>query len=267
MTTSIPEWEDEIKATKAKQRAPRGASAGCLLMIGLSAAIVISMVVLGIQTKAGAELAAGQLKRFTGLDLTVGGARLDWPPAIILTDVQTQPSTTPLGSFKAREIILGMGWGKTLNLTLKGARLEVVKTADGWVPAAFARVATLTDARDTALLFADDPNLVALDVRDSALVWNGPDGDRLAAAEGLSLSVRRVMMGDRMVRLYDLSARTVYRANGQKGRSVRRLWASVPETPYLEIEYRGEWDGKEADSKDWWSDPPSVAKRGNGYEK
>lgn len=264
MTTSIPEWEEEIKAAKAKHKTPRGSSAGCLLMIVLFTAIVISMIVLGIQTKAGCELVANYLKRQTGLDLTVGGARFDWPPSLHLADVQTKPSTTPLGSFKARELILAMGWGKTVEVTLKGGRLEVVRTADGWVPAPFSKVASLTDVRDTAALFSEDPTLVAVDVRDSALVWNGPDGDRLAAVEGASLSVRRVVMGDRVLRVYDLAARTVYRTGARKGRSVRRLWASIPETPYLEIEYRGEWEGKETDPKDWWSDPPVVVKRGTG---
>ena len=263
----IPEWEDEIKKATPKSKSPPGSAAGCLIMSALSVAIVIATVVLGIQTKGGCELVAGYLKRQTGLDLTVGGANLTWPMVLTLTDVQTQPSTTPLGGFKAREIRMGVRWDGMLDLFLLGASLDVVKTADGWAPTAFEKIASLSDVRDTTRLFDDDPRLVSLDVRDSAIFWDGSDGERLAAAEGLGISMRPVALGDRKVRLFDVTARTVRRISGLKGRAIERMWISAAENPYLEVEYRGAWEGDVKGGVDWWATPPSIVKRGAGNEK
>ena len=149
-----------------------------------------------------------------------------------------------------------------MELMVRGARLDVMKTADGWVPAAFRRLASLEDVRDTASLFAEDPRLVGLDIRDSGIIWNGPDGERLAAVEGLGVGMRPVTLGERRLKLFEVTARTVRRANGGSGRTLLRLWVSVPENPYLEVEYRGAWDRDEAGLKDWWSTPPGVMKRG-----
>jgi hypothetical protein len=235
-----------------------------MIMVVLSAAIIFSMAVFGIQTKVGSDLVASYLKTQTGLDLSVGGAQFVAPMDLVLTDVQTKPSTTPLGSFKAREIQLGWRWGGDLRLTFRGVRLELVKIAEGWVPVAFTNLATLADVRDTATLFADDPRLVSLDIWDGAVLWSSPDGERLAAVDGLRMSMRPVLLGERALKIFDLSARSVFRANGVKGRLMRRMWVTTHENPYLEVEYRGVWEGDDATLKDWWSIPVGAVKRGMG---
>jgi hypothetical protein len=266
--TSIPEWEEAPQPiVKVKAKKGPSSAAGCLIMTGLSLAIIVATVVLGIQTRAGCEVVADYLERQTGLDLAVGGASFTAPTELCLTDVQTKPSTTPLGSFKAREIRLALGWGGTLEMSLAGAKLEVVKTADGWVPAAFGRLASLTDVRDTAALFADDPRLVKLDVKDSSMIWNGPDGERLSVIEGLGVGMRPVKMGGRALKLFEVTARTVRRGEGVKGRSVQRLWVSTVESPYMEVDYRGSWEGDTVGIRDWWSSPPVTVKRGVENEK
>jgi hypothetical protein len=264
---SIPEWDDPSKPAVVKAKPGPSSSAGCLIMAALSVAILVAAVVLGIQTRSGCELVAGFLQRQTGLDLTVGGASVTGPAEVCLTDVQTKPTTTPLGSFKAREIRIALGWGGTLEMTVSGAHLEVVKTADGWVPAAFGKIAALNDVRDTATLFADDPRLVKLDVKDSGIIWSGPDGERLSVVEGLGFGMRPVTLRSRVLKLFEVSARTVRRTGGGKGRSVQRLWVSTMEAPYREVDYSGTWEGAEADARDWWSVPPGTVKRGAGNEK
>ncbi|MEI6515450.1 MAG: hypothetical protein WCO77_05700 [bacterium] len=263
MSPSIPEWEEEVKAPKVKHKAPPHGPAGCLVMICLSATVIIATVVLGVQTRSGCELVANYLKSQTGIDLTVGGARFTGITEMTLTDVQTKPTTTPLGSFKVREMRIRLGLDGTLELALAGARLDVVKTADGWAPALFNKIASLDDVRETASLFSSEPGLVSLDVRDSGIIWNGPDGERLAAIEGMGISMRPVAMGLRRLMLIEVMARSVSRQGGVKGRLLQRLWVSVPENPYLEVEYRGSWEGDDAGAKDWWTPPPSTVKRGN----
>lgn len=262
MNTSIPEWVDPVTPAKGKAAKPSHGAAGCLVMLSLSLAVILATVALGIQTKGGCELVASYLQRQTGLDLTVGGASVVWPLGLDLVDVQTKPSTTPLGGFKAREIRLDFHLDGTMELMIRGAHLDVVKTADGWVPVAFRRLATLEDVRDTASLFADDPRLVGMDVRDSGMIWNGPDGERLSAVEGLGVGMRSVTLADRKLKLFEVTARSIRRMNGSTGRTLLRLWMSAPESPYLEVEYRGVWEGDSSSAKDWWAMPPGVIKRG-----
>jgi len=262
MSPATIDWDEDVKPVKPYARRPPPRAAGCLLVLVLSAVFVIALAVFGIQTKVGSDLVASYLKKQTGLDLTVGGAQLAAPLDLILTDVQTKPSTTPLGSFKAREIQMGWRWGGKMHLTLRGLRLELVKIADGWVPAAFSSLATLGDVRDTVALFAEDPNLVSLDVTDSAVLWSSPDGERLSAVDGLNVSMRPVLLGERHLKIFEVTARSVFRTGGVKGRFMRRMWVATPENSYFEVDYRGVWEGDDSGVKDWWSIPSGVGKRG-----
>jgi len=263
MSPATADW-DEVKPAQAHVHRPPPRAAGCLVVSGLSAAIVIAMAVFGIQTKVGSDLIANYLKKQTGLDLSVGAAQWVAPLDIILTDVQTKPTTTPLGSFKAREIQMGWRWGGEMKLEVRGLRLELVKIAEGWVPASFSKLATLVDVRDTVALLSEDPKLVSLDVTDSAVLWSSPDGERLSAVDGLSLSMRPVLLGERHLKIFEVSARSVFREGGVKGRWMRRMWVTTSENPYLEVDYRGAWEGDDSNIKDWWSNPPGVGKRGTG---
>jgi len=73
-----------------------------------------------------------------------------------------------------------------------------------------------------------------------------------------------VLLGDRSVRLFDVSARNVFRAGGARGRLMHRMWVTTQENPYLEVEYRGVWEGDETGIKDWWSVPAVAGKKGTG---
>jgi hypothetical protein len=267
MTSPIPEWEDPRAAGRSKAGTSPHTGIGCLAMVLLCAAVVLAALVLGVQTRIGCEVVADSIRKQTGLDLAVGGASLAWPADLYLTDVQTKPSTTPLGSFKAREIRIGWRRGGRLDVLVSGARLEVMKIADGWVPAPFARLGELGDVRETAALVGDGVPLAALDIRDSSVVWNGPDGERQASVEGLGFSMRPVTLGERSYLVFEVSARMVRRTGGGKGLNVRRLWMSGKGNPYLEVEYDGMWEGAESALKDWWSTPSGMVKRGMAHEK
>ena len=262
MTAPIPEWNDNVTPAESGRNVPPPATLGCLVVSALFVAILFAAVTLGVQTKVGCDLLASALKRQTGLDVTVESASVEWPLGICLTDVQTKPSTTPFGSFKAREIRIGLRTGGGVEISLRGARLELMKLADGWVPEVFSKVGALNDVRDTAVLFGDDPRVMAVDVRDSGIVWNGPDGERMSSAEGVGISIRPVMMNDQRMTVFEVAARIVRRANGMKGLGIRRLWLSSRDTPYLEVEYQGLWDGADNGTADWWTVPPGAMKRG-----
>ncbi len=258
------DWDEDVAPVKVRDSRPPPRAAGCLIVSGLSLAIVSAMVVFGIQTRVGSDLVANFLKKQTGLDVSVGGAQFVGPLEVSLTDVQTKPSTTPFGNFKVREIQLGWSWSGESRVTLRGVRLDLVQLADGWVPAPFAKIATLADVRETVAFFTDDPKLVSLDITDSGIVWSTPDGERLAAVDGLNLSMRPVLLGERPVRIFDVSAKSVFRAGGVKGRLMQRMWVTTFDNPYLEVTYRGVWEGDESGIKDWWSIPPGMSKRGTG---
>ena len=159
-------------------------------------------------------------------------------------------------------LVIWWRWGGEWHLVLRGLRLELVKIADGWVPTPFARLAVLADVRDTVALLAEDPRLVSLDITDSGVVWSTPDGERLSAVDGLSLSMRPVLLGERPVRLFEVSARSVFRTGGVKGRLLRRMWVTTQENPYLEVDYRGVWEGDDSTARDWWSSPAEPGKQG-----
>ncbi|MEI8121231.1 MAG: hypothetical protein WCI20_04220 [bacterium] len=267
MTLPTSEWDEESPATKPKPGRSTPAPVGCLVFVLLSLVVLLAFVTFGIQTKIGCEWVADSVRRQTGLDVAIGGASLAWPLDLYLTDVQTKPSTTPLGSFKAREIRIGWRWGGRFDMMLSGARLEVMKIADGWVPTPFAKIGELSDVRETVLLVSEEIPLASLDIRDSSVIWNGPDGERLASSEGLGLSMRRVTLGDRPYFVFEVTSRIVRRVGGLKGLNVRRLWMSGNKCPYLEVEYSGMWDGDDVALKDWWATPPGAVKRGMGHEK
>lgn len=261
MTDPVPEWRDEGAVSRG-QKVPPPSATGCLVVMLLSVAIVIAAAVLGIQTRVGADLVANALRRQTGIDLAVGSASLAWPLDIVLCDVQTKPTTTPLGGLKAREIRLGLRWGGSLEVALRGIRLDLVQIASGWVPAPFEKIGSLADVRDTVALLGEGPRVAALDIRDSAIVWSGPDGERLASVDGLGVSMRPVDLGERRLRVMEVTARNVFRYGGVKGLGMRRLWLSTTDNPYLEVEYRGTWEGLDSSLKDWWSAPTNTGKRG-----
>lgn len=267
MSTPVPEWDDVEKVPPGRSKPPPPRAIGCLIVVLMSVAIVWALVAFGIQTRIGCDLVANLIHRQTGCDVTVGGASLAWPADLVLTDVQTQPTSTPLGSFKTRELRVGWRWGGLVEVSLSGMRMELMKIASGWVPRPLAAIGALEDVRQTFPLIEAEPLLASLEIRDGGIVWNGPDGERIAGADGVGLSVRPVEVGDRRMVVFEVSARAVHRPGGIKGIGVRRLWLASHDAPYREVEYEGIWDGDDIAIHDWWSEPAGVVKRGSGHER
>jgi hypothetical protein len=254
MTRTNTNLEDYVRPPRRRLSA-----AGCLTCLVLLAVVLGVVLAAAVRTKGGSEWIAETIRKKTRLDLEIGEARAGLPFDLVLKNVKAR-STEAYGGFKAAEIRLGPRLNGGLELGVTGAELDLVRTADGWLPDAFGRIAELNDVRDTPGLFADVPRGLRLTLHDGALSWSTPDGEVTALLKGIEFLAVPIEIPGRRMWFYDLSARLVKRAGGQEGRNVRRCWMSASDNAYIEIVYRAMWGGAPG-SKDWWSSP-SVGSQG-----
>ncbi len=249
MNWKDPDIEDDLPPPRQPMTA-----AGRLLIAVLIVMMAVLIAVLVVRTRSGSEMIADILHQHTGLDLEIGAASLQWPADLVLRQVKARTAES-FGGFKAGEIRLGLRWNGVLDVAVTGAELDFVRTADGWLPGEFRRIAVLNDVRETADLFRDLPGRLSLDIRGGAITWSTPDGDAQASVKGLDLWVVPVDVTGRRMWWYELSARRVTRRNGAEGRTLRRLWMSAPESAYVGIAYHAIWSGGSGPVQDWWSVP------------
>lgn len=255
MTRSNDNLDDDFKPPRKRLSA-----VGCLTIVILLVVLVLTVLALSVRSRAGGDWIADVLRKKTGLDLKIGEARLGLPFDLILKNVQARQAEA-YGGFKAVEIRMGARLNGVVELGVKGAELDLVKTADGWLPAAFERIAVLNDVRDTPGLFVDVPRGLRLNIRDSAISWGTADGEITRRVKGLELWAMPLESPGRRMWFYELFARDVKRAGGVEGQNVRRCWLSAADNPYVEIVYRPVWRGN-AVSRDWWSVPAMDGQRG-----
>lgn len=234
---------------------------GALMVVVVSVFAVVAMAAIAVRTEAGRGYVAKTLRAKTGLDLEIGAARFGLPLELVLERVRAK-AAEPYGGFTAREIRLGLQLDGDLELTVTGAELNAVRTADGWLPAAFQRVAALNDVRDTAALFEDLPHRLLVEVRDSTLARTAGDGEELSSVKGLSFRVVPLDVAGRVVRWCEVSAQAVKRTGGTEGHHVRRIWVATRENPYAEVTYYAVWEGGTGAVQDWWSVPPAAGSKG-----
>lgn len=272
-----PELEDDLDTPEplepsepqgpAAPRSQARRSVGCLIPAFLVAFMALAIVFMVVRTRSGSDMVSNALRKQTGVDLEIGEASLGLPFDLVLRGVKERAAQA-YGGFRAREIRMGLRWEGTLDVQVTGAELELVKTADGWLPRSFERIAVLGDVRDTVALFADMPDNVTLDLRESSIVWKGPDSDVTASVQGLTFWSAPVTLPGRRMRFYELSAREVRRVGGAGGRAVRRFWLSAPEARYVEIAYHAIWESGTPGARDWWSVPSEGGTTGvTGNEK
>lgn len=255
MTRTNTNLEDYVRPPRKRLSA-----VGCLTVMVLLVAIVLLILAVSVRSQGGGEWIAGILRKKTGLDLMIGEARLGLPFDLVMKNVQAR-QVEAYGGFKAAEIRMGLRLSGGVELGVKGAELDLVKTADGWLPAAFERIAVLNDVRETPGLFVDVPRGLHLNIRDSGISWGTPDGEISRQVRGLELWAMPLESPGRRMWFYELFARDVKRAGGVEGRNVRRCWMSAADNPYVEIVYRPVWRGGTA-IRDWWSVPAMDGQRG-----
>lgn len=258
----LDDFEDDLPPPRRSMSAT-----GRLLLTALLLLMALLIAALVVRTRTGSEMIASVLRKQTGLDLEIGAASLGWPTDVVLKRVRGR-TTQAYGAFSADEIRMGFHWNGALDLQVKGAVLEFVRTADGWLPEAFSRIAVLDDVRDTPGLFADAPDRLTLDIRDGTITWSTPDGEVTAFVKGLSFAAIPLETPGRRLRFYELAARHVKRVNGAEGHAVRRLWLSAPENAYAGIAYHTIWEGGSSTVRDWWSNPAGADNAGvTAHEK
>ncbi len=227
---------------------------GCLVTTLVIVAMLGVALVLILPTRGASDLIADYLHDRTGLDVTVGRARLSFPNAVVLENIRSRGDGASNGVFSAQEVKLGWGLDGAPVVKARGVELTLVRDeAGGWRPDPFAGVGELTDVAQTAGLLTEFPRLT-LDVRDSAITWVS-GGTNTASVEGLAFRATPVRPQGRHLWLFEAQASRVLRAGGRGGRAVRRTWISAEENPYLELTYRGVWDETPPATNDWWSRP------------
>ena len=244
----------------------RASPMGCLTLLLVLSFIVLVALAMAVRTQGACGLMADYLHDRLGLDVRIGGARIGLPYDLVLENVQTKTNEAGAGALTCREARVGIGFDGSLQVGIRGADLRLVRGArNEWQPEPFDRLGPLRDVRSVAALFDELPRRLALDVRDSAIRWVDPTTAKTTSVEGLSLRVTPIALSDRTLRFYELGARHVVRASGSDGRSIRRVWLSARENPYLEVQYRAIWDGEGAADADFWSRPaPGRAETGDG---
>lgn len=244
--------------------ARRSASlAGCLGTLLIIAAILLVAAAVAIRTRGASELVGDYLRDRTGLNLAVGKCRFVLPCELVVEDLRLrEPAEAARGGLVAREVRVGWAWGGAQSLSVRGADLRLVKTAEGWQPEPLAGVGRLTDVRETQALFAAWPGLT-LDIRDSTVTWCEAT-QTLGRVEGLTFLSSPLRGAGRDFRYYELRGGTVLREGGITGTAVRRRWIGAEENAYLELEYRGFWDGDGPGVKDWWTVPVAGSSLAGG---
>ena len=82
----------------------------------------------------------------------------------------------------------------------------------------------------------------------------------MAAWEGLNWRATPVDLPLRALWHFDLTASHVRRPGGGEGRGVHREWMWAGSNRYVEVEYRGAWDGQRPSGGDFWSRPQETQK-------
>jgi hypothetical protein len=227
---------------------------GCLTMSLVFLALVVIGLAIGVKTQGGREMIARTVKVQTGLALMIGEAGVSLPCDLVLSEVAIKPEQAPEGGFVAKEIRLGWRPGGSL-MEVRGAQLDLVQVADGWMPEPFSRIATLRDVRETFELFMDAPRRFRVDVKDSSIYWKGPDREPKAFVQGLNFWSGVSDTPEALMRVYRVNAQSVKREGRVQGRAIQRTWVSQDGVPYAEVSYKGEWEGDSRRVKDWWSSP------------
>lgn len=252
------EFDDTLEPPRRRRRGSR--RMGVLTALMVVAVAAAATVIVGLQTEGGCALLADYFKQQTGLEVRIGGAHLALPLDLVMKEVELKPEAARAGVFKAREIRVGWRWGASLPVRLEGVHLEFRRTADGWSPSAFEKLAALDDVRRTEALLREEPRGLRMDVTDSTLLWRAADGEVTASAQGLNVTVTPLSARGRFFRLIEVTAAKVKREGGASGMTVRRAWLAGAEPPYLELEYRGVWEGDGGRTQDWWSTPGAPLK-------
>ena len=249
---------DRRGGEKPVRKGGRGFSLGCLGTVLLAVLILGVAAAFAVRTRGFCELLANYLSDRAGAELTVKSAFIGLPCDLVIQGLATKAAATNEGWLRVDEVRVGCRLDGGLRVRARGAELRLVKTgSNDWQPSAFERIGTLKSVTEMADIFADYQRNLHLDLRGSAVYLM--EGHRLmASAEGLSFRATPIDVPGRAMWCFELTAGTVRRANAGQGRNVRREWISVKENAYLEIDYRGKWEGGNAPEQDFWSMPAGL---------
>lgn len=249
---------DEETGMPAERRRRRRSGIGCFGTLVLIVLILLVALVFAVRTHGALELMSDYLRNRTGLDVTIGSARIGLPCDLILEDVNSV--TNGGGRLRVAEVRMGLRWTGSMPVRIRGADVEFQRTPAGrWEPETFERVAALSDVRETARIFNGMPRRMVVEVRDSRVSWKSTNGVETASAQGVHFTAACLDTAWDTLLYCNLFASDVTRPGGGRGRAIRRIWVCSDRNPYAELEYSGSWENGEGAAADWWSRPPPAA--------
>lgn len=198
----------------------------------------------------------------TGAEWQVGRMRVQWPCDIVCEDVAmrgVQGGRKGAITIKA----LRMGWrnGQLRRVTVELPEITLVEDGVVWQPSFLHGVGKLRDIWEVAGLIEELAPGIELEISGGVLRFTDKTGATLSEMAGVDFVSGPVNIPDRAMRYYRLDARMVLRPGGGRGQNVHREWISTPLSGYVELEYRGQWQGDE-NRRDVWSRPDQRQRPG-----
>lgn len=190
----------------------------------------------------------------TGVEWQVGRMRVQWPCDIVCEDVAMR-GVQGGGKGAVTVKLLRLGWrgGQLSRVTIELPEITLVDDGVVWQPAFLHGVGKLRDVREVAGLIEELAPGIDLEISGGVLRQTDKAGAILSEMAGVDFVCGPVHVPNRTMRYYCLDARMVLRPGGG-GQNVRREWISTELSNYIELEYRGQWQGDES-RRDFWSKP------------
>ena len=131
---------------------------------------------------------------------------------------------------------------------------EVTLVDDGilWQPAFLHNIGRLRDVREVYGVVTNMAPQMVVEVVGGVLRANDRQGQVLTEMAGVDFYAQPISLPDRELYYLRLDARMVRRTGGARGQDVRREWMSTAANGYIELMYRGVWEGAEK-RRDLWS--------------
>jgi len=224
---------------KGAPRKGRGCLTRFVVTILVIAVILMVTLIFAVKTEGGRSFVQGWLGRQLGMELTIGGARIGFPFALVVEDIASkaeEPGGKPI--LKAQEISIAPwvrgGW----ELSVRRGTLNLVKTDGGdWNPAIFSRLGDVASRNiaEISRMMRKVGKKMSLHISESTINWMGSSGAIIASVNGLSMYVTPVDLPTRPMQHFRLSVYSAHDADGLIVNDIEREWLSCDTKDYLEI--------------------------------
>jgi hypothetical protein len=222
--------------------ASRGGGRGLsrfVITVLVIAAILMVTLVFAVKTEGGRSFVQSWLARQLGMELTIDGARIGFPFALVIEDVVSkaaEPGGKPI--LKAQEISIAPGMRGGWELSIRRGALNLMKTDSGdWNPAIFSRLGDVASRNiaEVSRVMRNVGKNMSLHISESTINWMSSSGAIIAGVNGLALDVTPIELPSRHMQHFRLSVYSAHDADGLIVNDIEREWLSCDTKDYLEI--------------------------------